>query len=123
MKLLIVRHGQSANNVIMHKINARRAKGEISGKEAEAEWLSDRVDDPTLTEEGLFEARQLASFYAPVFKAGDWCAAARMSVLALLTRSMLQPAADHALPLPPHVSDVSAACKGDGSTRSSGRQP
>ena len=65
MKLLIVRHGQSANNVIMHKINARRAKGEISGKEAEAEWLSDRVDDPTLTEEGLFEARQLASFYAP----------------------------------------------------------
>lgn len=50
MRLLIVRHGQTTNNVLMAEIYARRDRGEISAQQAEEEWLAKRVDDPPITE-------------------------------------------------------------------------
>ena len=67
MRLFIIRHGQSKNNVLMAEINGRRARGMISSAEAEEEWLRVREDDPPLTAEGLKEAQQLAQFYSRVF--------------------------------------------------------
>ncbi len=50
MRLLIVRHGQTTNNVLMAEIYGRRDRGEISPQQAEEEWLAKRVDDPPITE-------------------------------------------------------------------------
>jgi hypothetical protein len=51
MQVLLVRHGQSLNNVLMAEIDRRAAQGLITPAQAEAEWLAERVDDPPLTEE------------------------------------------------------------------------
>eukprot|EP01052_Picozoa_sp_SAG31_P028335 SAG31_NODE_2726_length_5182_cov_1.523903_2_plen_61_part_00 len=51
MQVLIVRHGNSTNNVFMHDVWGRRDRGELTPEEAEAIWLQGRVDDPPLTEE------------------------------------------------------------------------
>jgi hypothetical protein len=50
MRLFIIRHGQTTNNVLMAEIYARRDRGEITPQEAEEEWLAKRVDDPAITE-------------------------------------------------------------------------
>jgi broad specificity phosphatase PhoE len=69
MKLFIIRHGQTTNNVLMAGVYARRDKGEITAQQAEEEWLAQRVDDPSITEIGMEEATQLGAFYGEVFKA------------------------------------------------------
>lgn len=50
MKVFIIRHGQTTNNVLMAEIYARRDRGEITAAAAEEEWLTNRVDDPSITE-------------------------------------------------------------------------
>ena len=94
MRLLIIRHGQTTNNVLMAEIYGRRDRGEITPEQAEEEWLAKRVDDPPITEtvrascfvpgrravvsvdcapggglQGIEEAEQLGVFYSQVFKA------------------------------------------------------
>lgn len=50
MKVFIIRHGQTTNNVLMAEIYGRRDRGEITAEQAEEEWLAKREDDPPITE-------------------------------------------------------------------------
>ena len=62
LKLLVVRHGESTNNVIAGSIFAGLAAGTTTSAAAEAAWLKERVDDPPLTAKGEEEASRLAAW-------------------------------------------------------------
>jgi len=60
MKLLLVRHAQSHNNVIQASVHQRISKGELKPFEAQHEWLEQRQDDPGLTAAGHKQTAVLA---------------------------------------------------------------
>ena len=72
MKLLIVRHGESSNNVIMAKIfganRVRLTSGDITMADAEREWLEQRSDDPSVSAKGFAEAQEFGNHYAELFR-------------------------------------------------------
>eukprot|EP00929_Paragymnodinium_shiwhaense_P033431 TRINITY_DN18359_c0_g1_i1.p1 TRINITY_DN18359_c0_g1~~TRINITY_DN18359_c0_g1_i1.p1 ORF type:complete len:338 (-),score=14.50 TRINITY_DN18359_c0_g1_i1:170-1183(-) len=55
-EVLLIRHGESENNVIMSQVRS------------EAEWLEKRRDDPNMTQEGIQQAEALAATYGPNLK-------------------------------------------------------
>jgi broad specificity phosphatase PhoE len=63
MKILVVRHGLSTNNVVMHEIG----KMGVSTSEANRMWMDRRVDDPELTDRGKKEAEEFGAYYSRVF--------------------------------------------------------
>ena len=58
MRVLIVRHGESTNNVLMHEV--LQCMQDDGFAVAEARWLMERSDDPPLTQKGKSEAQELA---------------------------------------------------------------
>ena len=64
MRVLLVRHGQSENNVIQERLSPMLARGEISSQEMWAMWMKERFDDPALTAKGKAEAVKLGNFYS-----------------------------------------------------------
>ena len=66
LKVLIVRHGQSTNNVLMERIYAEH--GAKSAAAAEKAWLTERSTDPALTAPGQAEAEAFAAHYAPLLR-------------------------------------------------------
>jgi broad specificity phosphatase PhoE len=62
MRILIVRHGLSTNNVVMHDIGAM----DVSVTEANRLWMDRRVDDPELTERGKEEAEEFGAYYSRI---------------------------------------------------------
>eukprot|EP00937_MAST-01D_sp_MAST-1D-sp2_P002902 g2902.t1 len=77
VRVLIVRHGESTNNVTMRRIYSALVGGNGVGKvdmgsatavEAEAEWLAHRSTDPALTKTGRDEAAAFARHYAPLLR-------------------------------------------------------
>jgi len=65
LEVLLVRHGESTNNVAMSRV----AEAASSKAEFEAAWLSQRVDDPGLTELGARQAEVFAEAYGPDLRA------------------------------------------------------
>ena len=61
-RILLVRHGESTNNVIMRRLFARRSAGQLTPREWERAWLRERVTDPDLTDAGAVEARRLGAW-------------------------------------------------------------
>ena len=61
-RVLLVRHGESTNNVVMRRLFARRSREALAPREFERAWLRERVTDPDLTETGVREARQLGNW-------------------------------------------------------------
>jgi len=66
MRLLVVRHGESTNNVVMEAIFDRK---DLSPQEADRLWLESRTSDPDLSDIGQREAQDFGSYYARMFKA------------------------------------------------------
>ena len=64
MKLLLVRHGQSTNNILQARLDPMVARGEITPEERDRLWMAQRVDDPPLTDTGCDEAQKLGEYYA-----------------------------------------------------------
>jgi broad specificity phosphatase PhoE len=62
MRILIVRHGLSTNDVVMHDIGAM----DVSVTEANRLWMDRRVDDPELTERGKEEAEEFGAYYSRI---------------------------------------------------------
>jgi broad specificity phosphatase PhoE len=60
MKVLLVRHAQSHNNVIQASVHRKISNGEIKPFEAQHEWLEQRMDDPGLTSAGKKQTAVLA---------------------------------------------------------------
>ena len=75
MKLLLVRHAQSHNNVIQASVHSKIAKGELKPFEAQHEWLEQRQDDPGLTPAGHKQTAVLAKHVVKKVKkkAGGKC--------------------------------------------------
>ena len=67
LKVLLVRHGQSTNNVLMEHIYAQHGAKSAA---AERAWLAGRSTDPPLTPEGQTEAEAFAAHYAPLLRDG-----------------------------------------------------
>eukprot|EP00927_Polykrikos_kofoidii_P049655 TRINITY_DN43692_c0_g1_i1.p1 TRINITY_DN43692_c0_g1~~TRINITY_DN43692_c0_g1_i1.p1 ORF type:complete len:281 (-),score=22.53 TRINITY_DN43692_c0_g1_i1:89-868(-) len=63
LKLLLVRHGQSTNNILLDRLDAERAVGEMTPQEYRRTWMRERSDDPPLSSKGVVEAEQLGIFY------------------------------------------------------------
>ena len=63
MRVLIVRHGESENNLMTDSLAARG----LAGDAYQQELLRLHQSDPSLTAKGRQEAQQLADFYAPIF--------------------------------------------------------
>ena len=59
MRVLMVRHGQSENNLMAEKIGGVPGTDALHTDEHTQQWLSQRYDDPSLTEKGQREAEQL----------------------------------------------------------------
>ena len=51
LRVLLVRHAQSENNIVQASVQ-HKIKAGVSPQDAQAEWLSKRHDDPDLSPEG-----------------------------------------------------------------------
>ena len=56
LQLIIVRHGQSTNNLIQDHVEKRMREEGLLAADAERIWLTERVHDPGLSEKGHAEA-------------------------------------------------------------------
>ena len=56
LQLIIVRHGQSTNNLIQDQVEKRMREEGLLAADAERIWLTERVHDPGLSEKGHAEA-------------------------------------------------------------------
>lgn len=68
LEVLIVRHGESENNIIMEEVFARTYAQPFSSEEfqkADKEWLARRSEDPSLSAKGMAEAEQFAHANVP----------------------------------------------------------
>ena len=61
MRVLMVRHGQSENNRMAETIGGVPGTDALHTDEHTQQWLSQRYDDPSLTEKGQREAEQLCA--------------------------------------------------------------
>ena len=73
MRLWLIRHGQSMNNIIQEKLNPLFQRGEISAEQYNEIWLAERQDDPALSPKGIAEAAKLGAFLAEWIKGQDGC--------------------------------------------------
>mmetsp|Transcript_35433 Transcript_35433/g.101856 ORF Transcript_35433/g.101856 Transcript_35433/m.101856 type:complete len:255 (+) Transcript_35433:47-811(+) len=64
LRLMLVRHGQSMNNVVQERIGPMLQRGDITAEEFTRLWMSERVDDPDLSSKGKAEAEKLGQYYA-----------------------------------------------------------
>jgi len=59
MKILLVRHAQSGNNIVQATVHKKFAAGVTTEAQAQEEWLSLRMDDPGLSQDGLAQLAKL----------------------------------------------------------------
>ncbi len=61
LQVIIVRHGQSTNNLIQERVEARmRAEG-LPADDAASIWMAERVHDPALSSKGEHEGTCLCA--------------------------------------------------------------
>ena len=60
LHLIIVRHGQSTNNLIQLEVERRMRDEGLPASEAAAMWMSARVHDPALSDKGHQEGYTFA---------------------------------------------------------------
>eukprot|EP00960_Hanusia_phi_P027212 746700-Hanusia_phi.AAC.2 len=65
LRVILVRHGQSTNNVLMEELEQKRKSDSITLEEGRDRWFSERSDDPPLSQQGEQEADMLASKLSP----------------------------------------------------------
>jgi len=58
LRVLLVRHAQSQNNIVQAGVQAKIKAG-VSPQQAQGEWLSARQDDPDLSPEGYDQLKYL----------------------------------------------------------------
>eukprot|EP01061_Rhynchopus_euleeides_P042063 TRINITY_DN73481_c0_g1_i1.p1 TRINITY_DN73481_c0_g1~~TRINITY_DN73481_c0_g1_i1.p1 ORF type:complete len:268 (+),score=69.67 TRINITY_DN73481_c0_g1_i1:46-849(+) len=68
MRVLFIRHAQSANNVILEELRDRARAGELTHSEAEAEFHRTRSQDPVVTPDGYAECERLGDHYGPTLR-------------------------------------------------------
>ena len=69
LKLVLIRHGESEDNVILHRMMADIENGVVSRKEGVALFMRTRKTDPALTPRGQQQARSLGAYLAPAVEA------------------------------------------------------
>jgi hypothetical protein len=70
LQVIIVRHGQSTNNLIQERVEARmRAEG-LPADEAASIWMAERVHDPALSNKGEQEGTCLSAVMALPVRVG-----------------------------------------------------
>mmetsp|Transcript_50573 Transcript_50573/g.123318 ORF Transcript_50573/g.123318 Transcript_50573/m.123318 type:complete len:287 (-) Transcript_50573:2-862(-) len=62
MKVLLVRHAQSANNIVQAQVHTKLASGAMNAAQAQTEWLANRLDDPELSSDGLLQIQALTAY-------------------------------------------------------------
>ena len=65
-RVLLIRHGESTNNVLSEELVKKVKDGSASRDDVMVEWLKRRSSDPALTDMGHLQARDLAEYLAPV---------------------------------------------------------
>ena len=65
MKVLLLRHGESANNALFKHIE--RTRPDASREELFEQWSIKRSEDPPLTTHGVEQARRAGKFYSSLF--------------------------------------------------------
>jgi broad specificity phosphatase PhoE len=105
MKVMLVRHGQSTNNIIHERINPLLQSGKITQSEHQDIWLRERTDDPPLSEKGLQEAEQLGAYYGAMFR--------RDRVRSKLYCSAMHRACQTIRPLSRHLNDQQVVVRPD----------
>ena len=65
MKILLLRHGESANNALFKHIE--RTRPDASREELFEQWSIKRSEDPPLTTHGVEQARRAGKFYSSLF--------------------------------------------------------
>ena len=71
MKVLLLRHGESANNALFKHIEKTRTGA--TREELVQQWRIQRSEDPALTTQGVEQARRAGKFYSSLFaKAKIW---------------------------------------------------
>ena len=65
MKVLLLRHGESANNALFKHIE--RTRPDASREELFEQWRIKRSEDPPLTTQGVEQARRAGKFYSSLF--------------------------------------------------------
>uniref|UniRef100_A0A6U4NFT3 Phosphoglycerate mutase n=2 Tax=Hemiselmis andersenii TaxID=464988 RepID=A0A6U4NFT3_HEMAN len=66
MKILLVRHAQSQNNIVQAQVHTQLANKQINQKQAQDKWLANRMDDPGLSDDGLLQIQALEMYAAKV---------------------------------------------------------
>ena len=61
LKVLLVRHAQSANNIVQAQVQTK-LKGGSTVDMAQSEWLANRQDDPDLSADGYDQLQYLRKF-------------------------------------------------------------
>uniref|UniRef100_A0A7S4KXR3 Phosphoglycerate mutase-like protein n=1 Tax=Guillardia theta TaxID=55529 RepID=A0A7S4KXR3_GUITH len=59
MKILLIRHAQSMNNIVQAQVHTKITSGKASEQQAQDEWLSMRQDDPELSPAGKEQLKRL----------------------------------------------------------------
>ena len=108
MEVLLVRHGESENNVVMHQLSSEVREGTVDRSESERLWLERRSPDPALTEKGAAEARRLAPEMARVL-AGGGTVFSSPFLRTLQTTEKLLAETPHAQPVVHYRSDICEA--------------
>ena len=65
-RVLLVRHGESSNNVLAEELVNQVKEGKVSRAAIMEDWLRRRTSDPPLTKMGERQAQDLANFLAPI---------------------------------------------------------
>lgn len=52
LQVIIVRHGQSTNNLIQERVEQRMREEGLSSDDAASIWMAERVHDPALSSKG-----------------------------------------------------------------------
>mmetsp|Transcript_21439 Transcript_21439/g.53860 ORF Transcript_21439/g.53860 Transcript_21439/m.53860 type:complete len:286 (-) Transcript_21439:174-1031(-) len=68
MKILLVRHAQSENNIVQAQVHTQLANKQINQKQAQDKWLANRMDDPGLSSDGMLQIQALEMYAAKVAK-------------------------------------------------------
>mmetsp|Transcript_21634 Transcript_21634/g.42054 ORF Transcript_21634/g.42054 Transcript_21634/m.42054 type:complete len:287 (+) Transcript_21634:93-953(+) len=68
MRILLVRHAQSQNNIVQAQVHTELANKQISQKQAQDKWLANRMDDPSLSDDGMLQIQALEMYAAKVAK-------------------------------------------------------
>eukprot|EP00281_Chroomonas_sp_CCMP1168_P007875 CAMPEP_0206277944 /NCGR_PEP_ID=MMETSP0047_2-20121206/37143_1 /ASSEMBLY_ACC=CAM_ASM_000192 /TAXON_ID=195065 /ORGANISM="Chroomonas mesostigmatica_cf, Strain CCMP1168" /LENGTH=272 /DNA_ID=CAMNT_0053707629 /DNA_START=157 /DNA_END=975 /DNA_ORIENTATION=- len=65
LKLMLIRHAESQNNVLQREVEERVRLGQITPEQATKDWLAGRVTDPPLSAKGERESHLLSKHLGP----------------------------------------------------------